>query len=208
MVKNRKNKQSGFTLIELLVAIAIFALFIVLASSSLVNVLKMEQKTNVLRQTQTDARYILETLSREARSANGELNKKGERVKHAYDTSATGGFSLYIYNTDLVAGKVTKVQYYYPTGTTYLFYRYSSEKTIEASDATYVQKTSTALNNTNDLRITGFSCTLVLDNSDFSKPPFLQNITLKAESSLGNAFIKDQYRAAVEFRTSVTPRNY
>ncbi|MDD5731989.1 MAG: type II secretion system protein [Patescibacteria group bacterium] len=212
MPKKKRNKQAGFTLVELLVAVAIFAVFITISSSSLVNVLKIEQKANVLRQTQTGARYILETMAREARSANGELNAAGERITHAYGFASYATYSqLYIYSTDLSAKRVTRVIYiyYFSTYTDPLKRNTISKninyKTIGGSYGATPEIAS--LNDPDDLKITAFSCVTNPNASDFSIPPKLL-ITIQAQSGQGAGAIKEEYRATVDLTTSVTPRNY
>lgn len=212
MLKKKQNKQSGFTLVELLVTVAIFAMFITIASGSLVNVLKMEQKVNVLRQTQTSARYILETISREARNANGELDANGNRTARAYSVINYGTYYyLYIYSTDISANKATRVLYlsYFSTYATPSYqnklYRYVYEKTLTPPGA-YALVSSSVINNSNDLRITSLTSSTT-SPADLSMPQKLTMI-LKAESGQGVGAIKEEYRASVEFRTAVTPRNY
>lgn len=207
--KKTNRKEKGFTLVELLVTIAIFAMFITLASGSLVNVLKMEQKVNILRQTQTDTRYILETISREARTANGELDATGTRVGHAYSILNGGSyFNINIFSTDLSTSTATQVIYTYYSATNILTRYVYTKNIITGGSYVEVVPLRTNLNNTSDLKITGFSALLVSNPADFSTPPFLKNIFLQAQSAQGMGTIKDEYKALVQFQTSVTPRNY
>jgi len=201
MPRNKKNKQSGFTLVELLVAMAIFALFITISASSLVNVLKIEQKANVLRQTESGARYILETISREARSANGEFDANGARITAAY--SVPPGTTLFIFSTDFSVNppKVTEVKYFAFND---LLYRYVYEKSI--GSPSYTPKSSTTLNNANDIKITIFSAS-VSNPPDLLTPPKL-TMTLQAQSGKNVGAIKTEYSATVDLKTSVSPRNY
>lgn len=203
MPRNKKNNQSGFTLVEMLVAVAIFALFLSISASSLVGVIKLEQKTNVLRQTQQNARYILETISREARSANGEINSYGERIAPAYSFDSTYS-RLTITSTDLSVGKVSQKDYY-TSGNVIMF----DTRTKNINDSSYTSvDTGVALNNPNDITITSLSFADSIQRlSDLSIPPELK-VTIKAESGKGMNFARDEYRAHVEFKTSVSPRNY
>lgn len=202
-IKSKKRYQAGYTLIELLVAIAIFATFMTIASSSLVSTLKLEQKTNILRQTQTDTRYILETISREARSANGEFNSSKERVFPAYSFDP-GLTKLTIKTTDLNAQTVTQ-KVYYRSGDTIRF----DSQSKKVGDPGYGPLTSNAvaLNNALNTKIIELNFTGSTSNSNLAIPPKLV-ISLKTESGPGRNFVKDQYRAYVELQTEVSPRNY
>jgi prepilin-type N-terminal cleavage/methylation domain-containing protein len=207
--KKIKRKEKGFTLIEMLVSVAIFALFLSVSASSLVNVIKVEQKTNVLRQTQQNARYIMETISREARSANGEIDINGERVFPAYSFNSDYT-RLTITSTDTQVGKVTQKAYY--------IYNYQNPNIIVSDkgiknigDSVYIyanEDKEVALNNPNDIKITSLSFAGSISRQpDLTIPPKLE-IALTAESGKGMNFVKDEYRAHVEFKTSVSPRNY
>lgn len=60
-------KNKGFTLIELLVAMAVFGMVVVAMSTTAVSVLKSQRKGFALQNIQENARYILESMSKEIR---------------------------------------------------------------------------------------------------------------------------------------------
>lgn len=203
--KNKRTSQSGFTLVELLVAIAIFATFMVVSTNSLVNVFKQEQKGNILRKTQQDTRFILETVARDSREAKGELDIGGTRIAHAYNLNVNGELEIITTEGD----KVKKTVY------SFIAVGGSDKNTIQKTQyekninppTAYVQVgTPVNLNNINDIRIVEF--TIAITNpANFRIPPLL-NITLKSESGKGRYFIRDEYRAHTDLVTSVSSRTY
>jgi len=89
-------KNKGFTIIELLVALAIFSLVIVSMAAVAVSVIKSQRKGFVLQESQENARYILESMSKEIRmskiisnagdglSTLNITNSKGEDVDYRF----------------------------------------------------------------------------------------------------------------------------
>ncbi|HRY60469.1 MAG TPA: prepilin-type N-terminal cleavage/methylation domain-containing protein [Patescibacteria group bacterium] len=196
---NKRQKESGFTLIELLVAVSIFAVFITFGASSLVDIIRQDQKVSVLRQTQENTRYILETITREARNANGELNSAGERVSVAYKVDSG---RLVIVNTDVLAGKVTKNEYFIPTGGNNLQI-ITSTKDIGATSG-WASGAAVILNNPADIKINEFTPEITTNPAPdplLLIPPKL-NITIKSQST------DKRNPTVVTLTTSVSPRNY
>lgn len=212
--KNNKIRQKGFTLIELLVAITIFAVFITVGASSLVDILRQDQKVSVLRSTQEETRYILESIAREARSANGELNSAGERVGVAYQVS---GSQLWILSTDFKTNKVTKKIYYIKpsvidsTKNEFRLATYTKDVMVSTPTVfTFANSKEIALNNNDNLDIVSFNFTVSPpDPADTQNliPPEL-NITLNTKSGDRRSGTKPENRANVELKTAVSPRNY
>lgn len=204
-IYQKKNKESGFTLIELLVAITIFATFLTLASSALVNVLRLEQKANVLRKTQEDTRYILESIIREARGANGELTKEGLRISSAYDFQpATNPTNLILITTYLKTQQVVKRVYYLSSG---VVVKDTYSKSIGVTSYS-PSSSSISLNKLEDLKILNFSFTgSFVEPSNLSLPPLLR-LTVEAESGRGKDFAKPELRADTKLVSSATPRSY
>ena len=209
MKKNKNTKQLGFTLIELLVAITIFGIFIAIGASSLVDIMKQDQKVSVLRKVQEDTRYILESIAREARNANGELNAAGERIGLAY--SVDNG-KLTIINTDRLAKKVTKKEYSTVdiAGGFKNIQLISSEKDIGGDWPTNVQPV--VLNNSTDVVIKEFTpavSNIPDPTADPLKlvPPKL-DIKIVAQSNEKKYVFNGQSQPSAELTTAVSPRNY
>lgn len=200
----REKKQSGFTLIELLVAISIFAVFLVVSANSFTGILKLEQKANVLRQTQQDTRYIMESIMREARSANGELDLKEKRVAHAYSFDASNPSEFSIIFTSFEEGKVYQKRYFLDGGIVKLT---TLEKMIGEAD--FVNPpTIVELNNPQNVKVISFSVEgSGFDDSDLDYPPILK-LSIESESGEGRGFVRDEYRAYIKLESSVIPRSY
>lgn len=67
---NPLQDQRGYTLVELVVAMTIFVLISVVVLGALVTVIRSSTKTSAQRQVQQDARYSIEEIARQARSAS------------------------------------------------------------------------------------------------------------------------------------------
>ena len=96
-------KNKGFTLIELLIAMAVFSMVVVAMSATAVSVLKSQRKSFTLQNIQENARYILESVSKEIRmsvinsddsggnpTTDGKLNitnAKSETFDYWFDNS-------------------------------------------------------------------------------------------------------------------------
>lgn len=63
--------SKGLTLIEMIVAVGVFAIAITIASSLFVNVVLIQAKTTAQRLVNQEARYVMETITREAKLAQG-----------------------------------------------------------------------------------------------------------------------------------------
>ncbi len=63
------SANCGFTLLEMIMVIAVFALVLTATSELFITIYNVAKKTNNIRKIQQDARYALETISREARLA-------------------------------------------------------------------------------------------------------------------------------------------
>jgi len=206
---HRGNKQKGFTLIELLVAITIFALFLTVAGTSLVDVLRLEQKANVLRKTQQNTRYILESIIREARGANGEfyeINDRIERIAPAYEFEPTGSpTEVIITNTDFETKKITRKIYYLDEG---VIKKDTFLKLMDGeAGENFSYVSSVSLSDINDLKILRLEFSGSAVWTDLEIPPFL-HITIEAESEKGLDFDRPELRAHTLLTSSATPRSY
>jgi len=63
--------KKGFTLIEMLVAVSVFVVAVTSATAIIIATIRSQAKANIQRQTTQDARYALETITREVRMATG-----------------------------------------------------------------------------------------------------------------------------------------
>lgn len=68
MIKEKNNK--GFTLMELLVYIGIVGLALTVIMTLTVNIISVKQKSDVSRETQENARFIIQRMTNEIRWAN------------------------------------------------------------------------------------------------------------------------------------------
>jgi prepilin-type N-terminal cleavage/methylation domain-containing protein len=67
MPENRPQKNKGFTLIEILVVLAIFSVFVVLATDLFLTINRVQRETRVSERLLSESRYVLETISNEVR---------------------------------------------------------------------------------------------------------------------------------------------
>ena len=200
--KNKIKKEAGFTLVEILVAVTIFASFIIATSGVLSNVMKSEQKTGAVRKTQEDIRYIMEAISREARTANGVLDKNGSRTKHAFEVDSDGK-KLIIFNTDIAQGDLESIKI---TKTIYLFADNEIKK--GSIDSIIGDPTMKSISDGNDTIIKEVNFSLdQSEPSSFDLPPLL-NIEIEAVNAKGENNKKLEDSASIHLKTSVSPRNY
>ena len=205
------KSQKGFTLIELLVAVTVFSIFLAAASTSLVSVLRLEQKANVLRKTQQDTRFILESMVREARSANGEfsdvLTKRGYRIGHAYEFPDNQHIALV--RTDFEAGRVIKKIYGMDAvanpGVVTL--EELSKPIDNDVGKNFVSDSVVFLNDIVDINVLIFSLDGSFTQGDINLPP-KAHIRIKSESGSGRDSGKSELRAETELVSSATPRSY
>ncbi|MFA7309262.1 MAG: type II secretion system protein [Patescibacteria group bacterium] len=209
---NTKTKQKGFTLVELLVAVAIFAIFITAASKSLVDVMNLEQKANVLRKTQTDTRNIMENIMREAKNANGEFTSDtkigGQRVTQAYvfdPAPPSIPTKVTLYRTDMQASVVYKREYYLGTNND-IMYVTTYTKPL-GSTGSFVGVDTIALNDPKQVKIKKISFARSVSVNTLSLPPYLR-LTIDAESGEGIDADRDSMRAKISLTSSATPRSY
>lgn len=67
--KSLNNQQRGFTLMEVMVSISIFAIIITIGIGSLLTIFKTLQKTRADRQTLDSVSYMMDTMTRQMRTA-------------------------------------------------------------------------------------------------------------------------------------------
>ncbi|MBI2448655.1 type II secretion system protein [Candidatus Microgenomates bacterium] len=206
----KTNKKNGFTLIELLVATAIFATFVTVSSRFLVNVVRLEQKANVLRQTQQDTRYVLESIMREAKTANGEFDNKisanGRRKIHAYQYEPLTGTpnKFVIYTTDFTNNQVWKMVYSWSGGVVSIE---KYKKSLGTIGATYALVSQTPLNDVNYTYVDKFSFAVSGLSSDLSLPPRVA-ITIEASSAPSKTSDSKILQAKTVLVSSATSRSY
>ena len=234
-MKAKLKSERAFTLIELLVASTIFVTFMVVAGSLVINLLQAQTKANTMRTTQQSARYIMETIIREARSANGEIDGNGVRWTPSYMfvrdngdfspygkiTTASGvnkdrkeqivsGFALY--QTSKSEGKVIRKVFWVDSETGVLKERID-QAAFQAKGgkiSSFTKGEEVALNDpSSDIKITSFILGGSFNSdplpSNFSPLPPYLNVGFSAESSKGAG---GRYGASVTLQSSATPRNY
>lgn len=64
------RSQGGYTIVELIAAMSIFALISVAVIAALISIMQSSTKTGAERRTQQDARYGIEEIARQSRSAS------------------------------------------------------------------------------------------------------------------------------------------
>ncbi len=77
-----QKQKNGFTLIELLVAIAVFVAAVTSITAIYIAIIHSQQKSNIQRLTTQDARYALETITREVRMATGTESQAPIKVEN------------------------------------------------------------------------------------------------------------------------------
>ncbi|MDO8425626.1 MAG: prepilin-type N-terminal cleavage/methylation domain-containing protein [bacterium] len=65
--KNKAHVRAGFTLMEMLVAIAVFSITIGVTSDLFLTATRQQRRTTVRSALESDARFVLETITREVR---------------------------------------------------------------------------------------------------------------------------------------------
>jgi prepilin-type N-terminal cleavage/methylation domain-containing protein len=90
--------QGGFTLVELLIAMAIFSLMLLVIVSGFLQVVRIQQAAVASRNTQHNARFALEEMVREARTASEVTvitGPPGPAPLHAVCLRSEGGLVRY-----------------------------------------------------------------------------------------------------------------
>ena len=202
MQKN-KTKQFGFTLIETVVAVAIFSTFLMYTTLSMVNIMRMNERTNLLRKTENDTRYILESIVRDARYSNGKFSLYGDYQERSGHVYVKDGDDLEVYNTDLVAKNYTVTTYSLADK---ILTKGIVQYNLDGSNPITLQSPIALNDPTQDLIINGFALTVVF-SPDFSLPPTLE-IKIDSESAKGVITGKEEYKTKVHLESKVSPRNY
>jgi len=68
--RRHSAKASGFSLIELLMAMAVFSFMLLIISAGFIGIVHINQSTTASRNTQQNARIVIETIERQLRSAS------------------------------------------------------------------------------------------------------------------------------------------
>ena len=208
--KNLKPKEKGFTLIELLVAISIFAIIVTLSTDALVSTVNLERRASILRKTQQDTRYVLESIIREAKAANGEYDnlptKGGARTIHAYQKE---GNALVIYSTDFKTSQVSRNIFSLVCANPAvcddgLLKQTKETKTI--GSASFTSSTPVDLNDNKKVVIKNFSFS-VTSSPNLSMPPKLQ-VAIKATSGANLDSGNQMVRGETNLTSSATSRSY
>ncbi len=84
-------KNKGFTLIELIIALAAFSVIIVSMATIASSVIKSQRKSFVVQDTQENARYILESASKELRTSTVNTADSGGSVVTSLNITNSNG---------------------------------------------------------------------------------------------------------------------
>ncbi|HZS42645.1 MAG TPA: prepilin-type N-terminal cleavage/methylation domain-containing protein [Candidatus Paceibacterota bacterium] len=87
-VKNKKLKVRGFTLIELMVASTIFIIVMVIAISSVLNIINVNRKAQSLNSIMTNLSFALESMVRDVREGSGYCATGSYGCPSAVNTSS------------------------------------------------------------------------------------------------------------------------
>jgi len=78
---------AGFTLIELLVAVSLFAIVVVTVLTAFSQITEIQFEVSDMQNLQDNARYIFDSLSREARTAVFDNNGSCVSAEHVFETN-------------------------------------------------------------------------------------------------------------------------
>ena len=73
-----KNQKNGFTLVEMLIAVTVFSVAAVIIGAIFINSVSIEQRTANYQKLQSNGRYILEKIAKEARGREIKLKYPAE----------------------------------------------------------------------------------------------------------------------------------
>jgi prepilin-type N-terminal cleavage/methylation domain-containing protein len=183
------NKQKGFTLIELLVAIAIFVVAITSASAIFIAVIRSQQKSNIQRQTSQDARYAMETITREVRMATGS------DTEPAISTGEFGQ-TLIIVNIDSVGDKYVK--YFWLDGDKIVI------KIIKNSVIQVIKQPITSGN----LKVIQFDLKNIVNYVPPAKPAHQPSVTITITSQQISDSPQVSEQSKTTLRTTISSRDY
>lgn len=107
-----RKQRNGFTLIELLVAISVFVVVVTSASAIYIAIIRSQQKTNLQRLTSQDARYAMETITREVRMATGDVANPAIKVEKITNPDGRIEYKLIITTKNYSDGTVTTKTFY------------------------------------------------------------------------------------------------
>ncbi len=152
------SSQRGYTLIELMVAMGIFAIVLVTAVGSYVSVSQSSTKSSSQRKVQQDARFNVEEMARQTRSAGIDYGfyALAAQQNSACQVNSTNRPTLALLYTEADSNNlpVTKRVVYYFDSTSKAVYRYENINTITNPDCT-------ALNTATDQRVTANNVNVV-----------------------------------------------
>lgn len=120
-VKSITHKlDRGFTLIELLVAVGVFSIVVGISTNMFINAIQAQRKALVVQNVADNARYVMETISREMRVArvdnnlivnptdisftSNSENRKGQIVKFFFDAAAGN----VMFDDDIAGGDIAR----------------------------------------------------------------------------------------------------
>lgn len=193
-MKNYKNylkminsNSRGFTLVELLVAISVFVAAVTSISAIYIAIIRSQQKSNIQRLTQQDARYAIEAITREVRMATGGIIN-GVNYPAIY---IPNNRTLVITTTNYENGQV-------------------EQKTFNLENDQI--KVNGQPITSNKLKVTEFKLENYLSNNDYNPTTKIPNrqpsLTITVTTEQKDQNIPVSRRAKTTLRTTISSRDY
>ena len=183
-----KNSSRAFTLIELLVAISIFVAAVTSITAIYIAVIRSQQKSNLQRLVSQDARYALETITREVRMATGTNTAPAIKVEGNQLTIVTQN-----YETGTVETKTFTVNN-------------NEQLVVSINNGPQMRITS------DKLRVTEFKLENYVPDSDYDPvtriPKRQPSVTITITTEQKEENVPAYRRAKTTLRTTISSRDY
>jgi len=176
-----KSNNRAFTLIELLVAISIFVAAVTSITAIYIAVIRSQQKSNLQRLVSQDARYALETITREVRMATGTNTEPAIKVED---------------------NRLTIVTQNYETGTV-------ERKTFTVNNNEQLVVNGQPITS-DKLRVTEFKLENYVSDSDYvgGIPKRQPSVTITITTEQKEKNVPAYRRAKTTLRTTISSRDY
>jgi len=189
-LKRINSSSKGFTLVELLVAISVFVAAVTSISAIYIAIIRSQQKSNIQRLTQQDARYAIETITREVRMATGGI-RDGVNYPAIYVLNNQNNQTLVITTTNYENGQVEQKTFKLENG----------QITVNGDPIT-----------SNKLKVTEFKLENYLSDDDYNPttkiPKRQPSLTITVTTEQKDQNIPAYRRAKTTLRTTISSRDY